>query len=43
MALRDRATFLFEIIEQDRRPTLFWTVLAVFALLGVLSLIYPGL
>ncbi len=43
MALRDRATFLFEIIEQDRRPTLFWTTLAVFALLGVLSLVYPGL
>ena len=42
MALRDRATFLFEIIQQDRRPALFWTVLAVFALLGVLSLIYPG-
>ena len=43
MAIRDRATFLFEIIERDRRPALFWTTLAVFALLGVLSLFYPGL
>ena len=40
LGLRDRATYLFEPIERDRQPTLYWLVLASFAGLAVLSILY---